>query len=313
MYYVGVDIGGTFIKAGLVDRKGKIVKQSSIETKATRKAELVVADIAKQIRDLTEGVEYAAVGIGCPGSIYSDTGTVEYSNNLYWKKVPLGEMLRTELNKPVYVSNDANVAALGEAKFGAGKGYSDIIMVTLGTGVGMGIVVDGKMFEGYRSMGGEGGHIVIRENGVRCTCGRRGCLEAYASATALIRETLSAMMVDKNSLMWEYCGFDLNKVDGRTSFECAKRGDATAQKVVDEYIRALSDGVINFINVFRSQAIIIGGGVSAQGAYLTHPIQQYVDKYRYGGRESLPVEILTAKLGNDAGIMGAASLGFEHK
>ncbi len=311
MYYVGVDIGGTFIKAGLVDEKGKIVKHSSIETKATRKAERVIEDMIKQIRDLTSGVKYRSVGIGCPGSIYSDTGTVEYSNNLYWRKVPLGQMLKDELKKPVFVSNDANVAALGEAKFGAGKGYSDIVMVTLGTGVGMGIVVDGKMFEGYRSMGGEGGHMVIRENGARCTCGRRGCLEAYASATALIRETLNAMMIDKNSLMWEFCGNDLNKVDGRTSFECAKRGDETAQKVVDEYVKALSEGVINMINIFRSQAIIIGGGVSAQGAYLTQPIQQYVDRYRYGGRESLPVQILTAQLGNDAGILGAASLGFD--
>ena len=310
MYYVGVDIGGTFIKAGLVDENGKIVKHSSIETKATRKAERVIEDMVAQIRNLTDGVEYESVGIGCPGSIYSDTGTVEYSNNLYWRRVPLGEMLKTALGKPVYVSNDANVAALGEAKFGAGKGYSDVVMVTLGTGVGMGIVVDGKMFEGYRSMGGEGGHMVIRENGALCTCGRRGCLEAYASATALIRETLNGMMVDKNSLMWEFCENDLNKVDGRTSFECAKRGDATAQRVVDNFIKALSEGVINIINIFRSQAIIIGGGVSAQGAYLTHPIQQYVDKYRYGGRESLPVKILTAELGNDAGILGAASLGF---
>lgn len=310
MYYIGLDIGGTFIKAGLVNENGDIIKHSSIETKATRKAERVIEDMVAQIRELAAGAEFESVGIGCPGSIYSETGTVEYSNNLYWRKVPLGEMLKAELKKPVFVSNDANVAALGEAKFGAGKGYSDVIMITLGTGVGMGIVVDGKMFEGYRSMGGEGGHIVIRENGVRCTCGRRGCLEAYASATALIRETLNAMMIDKNSLMWEFCANDLNKVDGKTSFECAKRGDITAQKVVDDYIKALSEGVINVINIFRSQAIIIGGGVSAQGAYLTHPIQQYVDKYRYGGRESLPVKILTASLGNDAGILGAASLGF---
>lgn len=310
MYYVGIDIGGTFIKAGLVDENGIIVKNSSIETKATRKAERVIEDMIAQIKALTEGVEYASVGVGCPGSIYSETGTVEYSNNLYWRKVPLGEMLKAALGKPAYVSNDANVAALGEAKFGAGKDYSDVVMVTLGTGVGMGIVVDGKMFEGYRSMGGEGGHMVIRENGALCTCGRRGCLEAYASATALIRETLNGMMADKNSLMWEFCDNDLNKVDGKTSFECAKRGDATAQRVVDNYIKALSEGVINIINIFRSQAIIIGGGVSAQGAYLTHPIQQYVDKYRYGGRESLPVKILTAQLGNDAGVLGAASLGF---
>ena len=165
MYYIGLDIGGTFIKAGLVNENGDIIKHSSIETKATRKAERVIEDMVAQIRELAAGVEYESVGIGCPGSIYSETGTVEYSNNLYWRKVPLGEMLKAELKKPVFVSNDANVAALGEAKFGAGKGYSDVIMITLGTGVGMGIVVDGKMFEGYRSMGGEGGHIVNRQAG----------------------------------------------------------------------------------------------------------------------------------------------------
>ena len=307
MYYVGIDIGGTNVKAGLVDDKGKIVKTSVIETKATRKPERVVDDIIAQVHALAKGHKFEAIGVGCPGTI-SNGGVVEYSNNLYWRKVPLGDMLKAAFNKPVYISNDANVAALGEAKFGAGKGYSDVVMVTLGTGVGMGFVVNGKLFEGYNAMGAEGGHMVIRENGAPCTCGRRGCLEAYASVTALIRETLSAMISDKNSLMWEFCDFDLNKVDGRTSFECAKRGDTTAQKVVDEFIKAVAEGVINIINIFRSQAIVIGGGISAQGAYLVHPIQQMVDKYRYGGRESLPVKILTAQLGNDAGVMGAVSL-----
>ncbi len=307
MYYVGVDIGGTAIKAGLVNENGKIVKKSSIETKATRKYEEVLNDIIAQVKELTKGYEVAGVGIGCPGTINS-SGVVEYANNLYWKNVPLAEYVGKALNIPCKASNDANVAALGEVKFGAGKNYSDAVMVTLGTGVGAGFILDGKLFEGFKGMGAEGGHTVIRENGVSCTCGRKGCLEAYASATALIRETLYAMMTDKNSLMWEECGGDLNKVDGRTSFEAAKKGDKTAQEVVDGYAKALAEGILNFVNVFRSQIIILGGGVCAQGEALLAPVRRHVDEYRYGGHDSPKSNIIVATLGNDAGIIGAASL-----
>lgn len=157
-------------------------------------------------------------------------------------------------------------------------------------------------------MGAEIGHMVIRSGGVRCTCGRRGCFEAYASATALIRDTLFAMQTDRNSLMWEFVGGDLDKVDGRTSFECAKKGDVTAKEVVDNYIGYLAEGTLNILNVFRSQAIILGGGVCAQGEYLTAPLQKLVDENRYGGVESLRTDIRIASLGNDAGVIGAASL-----
>lgn len=307
MYYVGVDIGGTTIKTGIVDEKGNIIKKSGIETKATREYHHVLRDLADHINELTKGIEYKGIGIGCPGAINSK-GVVEYANNLYWKNVPLAEYISTHTSKPCKVSNDANVAALGEVKFGAGQEYSDAIFITLGTGVGAGFVIDGKLFEGFNSMGAEGGHIVIRQDGIQCTCGRKGCLESYASATALIRETLYAMMIDKNSKMWQECDNDLNKVDGRTSFEAAKKGDKTAQCVVEEYARALAEGAVNFINIFRSQAIILGGGISAQGEYLAQKVQKYIDEYRYGGKNSLYTKVVVAKLGNDAGILGAASL-----
>lgn len=311
MNFVGIDIGGTNIKAALISGDGKIIKKSSIETGKTRNATLIIADIAKQIADLTASESYEAVGIGCPGAIESSTGVIKYSNNLYWKDVHLTEELQKYIKKPIKVSNDANVAALGETKFGAGKEYSDTVLITLGTGVGGGIVIDGKLYEGYASMGAEIGHTVIQSGGAQCTCGRKGCLEAYTSATALIRDTVYAMQTDFNSQMWKFVNCDLNKVDGRTSFECAKKGDETAKGVVNRYISYLADGIVNIVNVFRSEAVILGGGVCAQGEYLTKPLQELVDKNRYGGSESLRTVIKIASLGNDAGVIGAASLVME--
>jgi len=306
--FVGIDIGGTNIKIAVVDEKGKIVKKSSIKTLSTREYAHVIADIVSEITKITNGIEYEAIGIGCPGAVDSKNGVIEYSPNLYWKNVPLAKLIAAKVKKTVKVANDASVAALGETKFGAGKNFTDTALITLGTGIGGGFVVGGQLFEGFKSMGAEIGHTVIREGGIKCTCGRKGCFETCASATALIRKTLRAMQIDKNSLMWEYCGHDLNKVDGRTSFECAKKGDATAREVVEEYMQSLADGILNVVNIFRSQAVILGGGICAQGGYLTAPIQNMVDEHRYGGKDSLRTIILTAQLGNDAGVIGAASL-----
>ena len=308
MNYVGIDIGGTNVKIALVSKKGQILKKMSVKTQGTRDSVHVIGDIADAVLALTEGEPYAAIGVGCPGAIDSHNGIVEYSPNLYWKNVALAKGISDRTGKPVKISNDANVAALGETMFGAGKKYTDTVVLTLGTGLGSGVVVNGKLFEGFRSMGTEIGHTVIREHGVPCSCGRKGCFEAYTSATALIRETLFAMQTDKNSAMWEHCGKDLNKVDGRTAFACARKDDAAALKVVDAYIRSLAEGILNVVATFRSQAVILGGGVSGEGAYLTDPLQKLVDEGRYGGQDSLHTVILTAQLGNDAGIIGAASL-----
>jgi len=308
MKYVGIDVGGTNVKIALVDKKGKIVKKTSLKTFGTRDAVHVIGDIANAVLRLCEGVEYKAVGVGCPGAIDSANGIVEYSPNLYWKDVALAKGISERTGKPVKISNDANVAALGETKFGAGKNYTDTALLTLGTGLGGGFVVHGKLFEGFHSMGTEIGHTVISEGGVQCSCGRKGCFETYCSATALIRETLFAMHTDKNSGMWEHCGKDLNKVDGRTAFACARKGDASALKVVDSYIRSLAEGILNVVAVFRSQAVILGGGVSGEGEYLTDQLQKIVDAQRYGGADSLRTVILAARLGNDAGVIGAASL-----
>lgn len=310
MNFVGIDIGGTAIKCGIVNDKGEILVKHSIPTLGTRPADEVINDIGEAVKLITKGYEFEGVGIGCPGAIDSEKGIVNYSNNLYWKNVPIVANLVKQLQKPAKVSNDANVAALGEATFGAGRDYSDSVLITLGTGVGSGIVVSNKLFEGYKSMGTEVGHTVIQVGGIECTCGRKGCFEAYASATALIRDTIHAMMINKNSLMWDYVSGDLNKVDGRTSFECSKKGDASALEIVDNYTTYLAEGITNVVNIFRSEAVIMGGGVCGQGKYLTDIVQKKVDERRYGGADSLPVKILTASLGNDAGIVGAAALIF---
>jgi len=308
--FIGIDIGGTSIKFGLIDQNGKIVKKTNIKTKSTRNFELVVDNIVDEIFRLIGKNQIVGIGIGCPGAINAASGVVEYSPNLAWRNVPLAQMIFEKTGKVVKIANDASVAALGEHKFGAGKGseYTDTALITLGTGVGSGVVVKGELFDGFQSMGGEIGHTVIRENGKQCSCGRKGCFEAYSSATALIRETRAAMTDNPETAMWAYVNSDLNKVDGRTAFETAKKGDEVAQGVVDRYINTLAEGILNIIAIFRSQAVILGGGVSAQGICLTEPLQKIINELRYGGPTSLPCEILIAELGNDAGIIGAASL-----
>lgn len=313
MYVFGVDIGGTGVKAGIVDESGRIVIKSSIPTDRGHDYKVIVKDIAEQLKKLASdsGVsmdEIKAIGVGCPGAINSKKGTVDYSNNLHWESVPFLAELKKHIDLPSAISNDANVAALGETKFGAGKEYSDTVFITLGTGVGGGVVIGGKLFEGNESKGTELGHTVIVRGGELCTCGRRGCLEAYASATALIRDTKVAMKKDKRSKMWDFVNGDIEKVDGRTAFECSKMGDYSAKKVVDDYIESLGEGLCNFANVFRPEAIILGGGVCAQGEYLTAPLRQFLTNYCYGGEHSPEVKLLIATLGNDAGLIGAASL-----
>ena len=252
--------------------------------------------------------ELVGVGIGSPGAINSGAGIVDYSPNLGWYNVPIAELILKRVKKPVKVSNDANVAALGETLFGAGKGYKDTILVTLGTGVGGGVVIGGKLFEGNESKGAELGHSVIVVNGQQCGCGRRGCFEAYSSATALIRETKEAMLRDRGSKMWDFVGGDIDKVDGKTAFETEKQGDATAKLVVNNYVLYLSEGLLNLCNIFRPEAIMLGGGVCAQGDNLLNRLKTRMQALHYGYQGTPAVDLLIASLGNDAGIIGAAAL-----
>ena len=253
--------------------------------------------------------EIKGVGIGQPGSIDSKRGVIRYSNNIALENVPVVDELKKYYDLPIFINNDANCAALGEYVFGAGKGFNDIVFVTLGTGVGTGFIIDGKLFEGRECAGTEGGHmqIDISDSAQACSCGRKGCWEAYASATALMRQTKAAMNKYPDSLMHKLAEEE-GKVSGKTAFEAAKKGDAAGQKVVDTYISYITSGLINLTNIFCPDAILIGGGISNEKEYLTDPIQKAINEERFGAAFNPYVEIKTASLKNDAGILGAAAL-----
>ena len=312
-YYLGIDLGGTFIKGGIVDDKGEILLSDKVPTESEKGAEGVAQNIAKLCKMLLDRAGMQAsdiqgVGVGVPGTIDGKAGVVVYANNLHWENFALGARVEELVGLPVKLANDANVAALGETKFGCGKEYQNTVLVTLGTGVGGGIVIDGKLFEGNRGAGAEVGHTVICAFGEPCTCGRAGCFETYSSATALIRDTKRAMQADKQSKMWEIG--DLDKVTGKTAFDYAPT-DASAKKVVDNYIKMLGVGLTNIANEFRPEVIMLGGGVCAQGDNLVKPLQAFLDKEIYAGDKGPAVKILTATLGNSAGLLGAAALFME--
>ncbi len=252
--------------------------------------------------------EIISVGIGTPGSVNKDTGAIEFSNNLKFHNVPAKQMLEERLKKPVYLENDANAAALGEAVAGCEFGVKDFVAVTLGTGVGSGIIIDGKIYRGSNFCGGEMGHMVINVDGIPCNCGRKGCWEKYASATALVSQAVEAMQSNKDSLLWQTCDGDLNKVEGKTIFEALDLGDATAKAVVDKYLYYVSVGLANVINALQPEAVCIGGGISGQGEKILEPIRAIVKAERYSVYADKQATILKAALGNDAGIIGAALL-----
>ena len=309
-YYVGIDLGGTFIKGGIVDDLGNIVYEDKAPTESDKGAEKVAENIAALVKKLLERVGLGAddvegIGMGVPGMIDSKNGNVIYSNNLAWKDFAIGPRVSELTGLRVKIANDANVAALGEVKFGVAKGYDSAILLTLGTGVGGGIVVDGVLIEGNKSAGAELGHSVIVAGGEQCTCGRKGCLEAYASATAIIRETKRAMQADKNSKMWEIGSLD--QVTGKTAFDY-KDVDGAAKAVVDAYIEKLACGITNFANIFRPEVVILGGGVCAQGDGLIKPLQALLNKELFAGDLGPQVPIVIAKLGNLAGLLGGAAL-----
>ena len=306
-FYAGIDLGGTFIKCGIVDESGNILCKDKIPTGRDRNYIEIAADMANLALNTAKraGVDISAVGIGSPGTVDSENGIIVYSNNIRWDNVPLGKTLQNILHKPVFVTNDANAAALGESVCGAGKDYRSLILITLGTGIGGGIVLDGKLYEGYRSAGAEIGHEVIRLGGEKCTCGRRGCFEAYASATALIRQTKRAMGRHPESKMWEICE-NLSQVDGRTIFQAARQGDDTAKAVLKKYIGYLAAGITNLANAFRPEIILLGGGICEEREMLIEPLTAILQKEQFGGSGYAPVKLGVAALKNDAGICGAA-------
>lgn len=306
---VGIDLGGTNIKIGLVDQENEIIASTSIPTYAEREAEAIVQDMADAVKGLFAEkqltlADCAGVGIGSPGTIDSATGTVLYSNNIKWENVPLAGLLKERLELEVEVDNDANCAALGEAKAGAAKGCENAVLLTLGTGVGSGVIYHGELLK----KGGELGHLILVKNGKMCSCGRRGCVEAYASASALVRDAKEAAAANKKSLLNKLCVGNLENMNGEIPFRAAKQGDETAVELVSSYIQSLAELATDVANCYHPEKILFGGGVCAQGEYLTRPIEEYVKDNVFGGKYMPKVEIGVARLGNKAGIIGAANL-----
>lgn len=311
--YIGVDIGGMSLKVGFVTKEGKILHKFSFPFSREENQEKTITYLGERINSELEQQNISkkdvkAIGVGCPGSINSDDGICCYNNNLGWLNLKIADILKEVTGFETKVSNDANVAMLGEAIFGAAKNYKDAVLLTLGTGVGGGLFLNGKLYEGYEGKGAELGHTIIEMNGLPCTCGLHGCLETYASVSALIRQTKEAMNANQDSLMWEYVEGDINKVNGKTTFECSKKGDKTAIEVVDTYENYLTIGLLNFCNIFRPEVILIGGGLSNQKEYLTDALTKKLEAHNYGFQGTPKVKILVTNLGNDAGVLGAAAL-----
>ncbi|MDL2324506.1 ROK family protein [Ruminococcaceae bacterium OttesenSCG-928-A16] len=312
-YRIGVDLGGTNIKVGIVDEQDRILAKKSVKTRAERPWQEVAKDIAELAMRLLAELkidisECEKMGVGSPGMIDHINGVVVFAGNFNWDDIPLVTELRRYFSLPITLANDANCAALGETVAGAGKGARHVVLITLGTGVGGGVVADGILQQGGAAGGMELGHTLLMLDGEECTCGRRGCFEAYASANALARQGRRAAKTDSKSIMHEMCKGDLSNMNGAIPFKAAQKGDKTAQRVVDDYIRYLGEGLINCINVWRPEKVLLGGGISNEGAPLINPLNEYVRPRCFAGERGFVPHIEIAALGNDAGIIGAAAL-----
>ena len=309
---IGIDIGGTTIIGGVVDADGKIIIKKSIPTLPERENGLIVADIIALCKSLisdksilTKNIQ--SIGIGSAGIIDPQRGIVINAANLGFMNVPLGDMLKAELDYPIHIDNDANCAALGESTFGAAKGSKNSVTVTLGTGIGGGIVADGSIYSGSFFGAGEVGHHIICFDGELCNCGLKGCWEVYASANALIRDTIKVAKSNPKSLINTLTDGDINKVVAKTTFDAASLGDETAKAVVERYIDYLCVGLINIVNILQPEVVVIGGGVSGQGNVLIFMIENRMDKLT--SLSDIKTKFVIAELGNDAGVIGAAQLG----
>ncbi len=313
MYRVGVDLGGTNIAVGVIDENNNIIGRGKMKTCSPRPAEEIMCDIVAAVKLAAEDAgialsEIASVGIGTPGTVNRETGMIEYANNLGFNKVPAVQILKSMLDVEYKLENDANCAALGEALAGAGVGKKSFIAVTLGTGVGGGIILDGEVISGCNGAGGELGHMVIEMDGEPCNCGLIGCWEQYASATALVRQTKKKMQECPDSLMWKLTDGKLENAGGRTAFDAMRKGDKAGTEVVDAYIRYVAIGTVNLVNMFQPEMICFGGGISNERETLLAPVRKLVEELRYSRYCTVQTEICRAMLGNDAGIIGAALL-----
>lgn len=311
-YTIGVDLGGTTMTAGLVNSAYELIGKLTWPTSLPRPAEdleQALADLCRAVA-AEHGVDFADiayVGIGTPGSVNFITGFVGYNTNFGYYDWNLGPDLSALLGCKVYVENDANAAAYGEYIAGAARDYRDAVVITLGTGIGSGIILAGKLLRGFNFAAGEMGHTVIVKGGRQCNCGRRGCWERYASARALTEDAQKAMQEDKNSLIWKFADH-LEAVNAKTPFDAAAAGDATAKRVLDTWLEYVGCGIANVVNTFEPEVVCIGGGVSAQGEVLLAPVRAYVEKETHNITTGRMPLLRACMLHNDAGVIGAAAL-----
>ncbi len=311
MQRIGIDLGGTNIAAGIVDENGVILYKDSVPTGASREKEVIIEDIAALCRSLAASAgitlaEIASVGIAVPGGVDEKSGEILFTPNIPFSGINICKVLSEKLDGIcVRVTNDANAATLAEVLAGAAKGADNAVMITLGTGVGGGIVIDKKIYSGSNGLAAELGHFVLQMGGEKCGCGRRGCFEAYASATALIRMTKEELntcfMTGEATLMSES-----SKISARTAFDAFRAGDKAAARVIERYTNALANGIVSLINIFQPDVFIIGGGVSGEKQFLIDLLQPKVDAEDFAHGTKKRARLCTATCGNDAGIIGAA-------
>ena len=312
MIALGIDIGGTSIKGASINNRGEILDRFALDVDKNKSPEATLGELADIINEFVKTHKYnepiSGIGVGVPGIADFDTGVVISSPNLpTWNGFNLSEFLQKKTNLPVILNNDANVAALGECVFGAGKKYQNMILLTLGTGVGGGVIINKTIYDGNEHRGAELGHMVIEVNGRECGCGRKGCFEAYASATALVKQTKLAMEKHPDSMLHEVAS-ELGGVSARNAFIAEAHGDKAAKEVVDDYVMYLSEGILNYCNIFRPEAVILSGGVANEGENLLRRVREYLQKAEYGMHLSPKVDLDIASLGYDSGKIGAACL-----
>ena len=313
MYYIGLDVGGTTFKAGVVTEDGRIVHKDAMPTGIERPYQEIIADMAALCKKVAadagiEMSEIRSIGVGVPGLFDNKTGMIPFCTNLGWHDIPFVAEMKKHLDTPVYGDNDATVAGLAESVAGVSAGIKDSVFLTLGTGVGGGIIIDGKPYSGAHGCGSEIGHMMIKMGGELCTCGNYGCFERYASATAIIREARKAIVEYPESSMLAACGGDPEKLNAKIVIDAARAGDEAAKAVFGGYVQALAVGIINIINMLDPEVIVLGGGVSAAGEFLLDAVREAVKPMVFF--KTMPyARIELAQLGNDAGIIGAAMLG----
>lgn len=311
-YYVGIDLGGTNTKIGILNKDGDILKSTIIKTLSMEGVDRTLERIWDTIQELAKDLEIKkesikGIGLGIPGPVLNQSIVAFFANFPWGKNVNIKEKLEKLTGIETKLDNDVNIIALGEAKYGAGKGTKSSVTVALGTGIGGGIYIDGKLVSGYKGAGGEIGHMKVVKDGKLCGCGQKGCFEAYASATGLIREAVSRLTVNKQNLLYKMIDGDLMKLEAKDIFDAAREGDAFSLDLVDYEAEYLALGVANILNIINPEVVVLGGGVALAGDILLNPMREKLAKY------ALPItledlKIVQGVLGNEAGIKGAVGL-----